>query len=89
MLWEDLEAAKQKRPMALGDWLRSHSTSQHWQTSEGLSMLWLYGFVGTRKTNLVCRVIDQLEAGSQEMGRTAFCFCLNDKANTGTEKAFS
>ena len=86
---EDFVAAKEKRFMTLGDWLLKDPRFENWQTHEQSDMLWLFGFAGTGKTGLVCRVINHLEVGGQKAGRVAFFFCSNDKASTTIEEAFS
>ena len=86
---EDRQAAKNKRLMPLGDWLLKHQKFQRWEALQKSAMLWLYGFAGTGKTGLVCRVIDQLEERTQKSGRMAFFFFSNDKASTANEECFS
>lgn len=89
MPWDDLRAAKEKRDMPLGDWLVNHQRFRQWKTLEESSILWLYGFAGTGKTGLSCRVIGELELSSQKSGRTAFFFCSRDSANPGSNQFFS
>ena len=89
MPWDDLLIAREKRNMPLGDWLVSNEKFQQWQNSEKSTMLWLYGFAGTGKTGLVCRVIRELEQSSQKANRTAFFFCSSDSVHTGSNEAFS
>ena len=86
---EDLLAAKDKRHMDLGDWLLDHPRFRQWQSADQSSLLWLYGFAGTGKTGLVCRVIKQLEASMRRTGRIAFFFCSNDKASNERMETFS
>ena len=89
MPWDDLLVAREKRDMLLGDWLVSNEKFQQWQNSENLPMLWLYGFAGTGKTGLVCRVIRELEPSSNGINRTAFFFCSSDSVHTGSNETFS
>ena len=89
MPWDDLLVAREKRDMPLGDWLVNNKKFQQWQNSEKSTMLWLYGFAGTGKTGLVCRVIRELEPSSQKLNRTAFFFCSSDSVHTGSNEAFS
>ena len=89
MPWDDRLAAREKRDMDLGDWLVNNETFQQWQNSEKSAMLFLYGFAGTGKTGLVCRVIHELEQSSQKTNRTAFFFCSSDSVHTGSNEAFS
>ena len=86
---DDLQAARDKRQMSLGNWLLDHPRFRRWQSSEDSAMLVLHGFAGTGKTGLVCRVIQQIEASMQKTGRIAFFFCSNDKANTSSKESFS
>ncbi|KAK4694419.1 hypothetical protein P7C71_g3166, partial [Lecanoromycetidae sp. Uapishka_2] len=83
--------ARGKRRLTLGDWLLMHPEFDAWERSQTSSKLWLYGFAGTGKTGLVCRVIDHLRKGGndEEFGRLAFFFCSNDKAGTGRAEDFS
>ena len=78
---DDLEEASDKRRILLGDWLLEHPKFQRWQSKGKSSMLWLYGFTGTGKTGLTCRVIRVLESSIQRTGRLACFFCSNDKAH--------
>lgn len=89
MPWDDLLVAREKRDMLLGDWLVNNEKFQQWQNSEKSIMLWLYGFAGTGKTGLVCRLIRELEPSSQKVNRTAFFFCSSDSVHTGSNGAFS
>ena len=41
-----------------------------------------YGFAGTGKTGLVCRVLNELELHTSKSGRIAYFFFSNDKAST-------
>lgn len=86
---DDLLVASEKRDMLLGDWLVNNEKFQQWQNSEKSIMLWLYGFAGTGKTGLVCRLIRELEPSSQKVNRTAFFFCSSDSVHTGSNGAFS
>ena len=45
---DDLEEARDKRRMALGEWLLGHPKFEEWQAAECSSMLWLYGYVFVR-----------------------------------------
>lgn len=84
--------ARSKRHMDLGNWLIEKQQLQNWKTSQGSNMLWLYGFAGTGKTGLVCRVIDYIQQSniqSEESARLAFFFCSNDKAGSSHEGLFS
>ena len=83
--------ARGKRPMQLGDWLLEHRKFKEWEDSESSSLLWLYGFAGTGKTGLVCRVIQYLRDSLRnlEESRVAFFYCSNDKANTSRNENFS
>lgn len=85
----DLTAAKEKRPMPLGNWLLNHPKFEHWQSTEQSSMLFCHGFAGTGKTGLVCRVLEHLEALGERIGRVAYFFCSNDKAKSGITETFS
>lgn len=78
---DDLEEASDKRRMLLGDWLLEHPKFRAWQSKGHSSMLWLYGFTGTGKTGLTCRLIRVLESSIQRNGRLACFFCSNDKAH--------
>lgn len=86
---DDLLAAQEKRQMALGDWLLRHQKFQDWQNTNESSMLWLYGFAGTGKTGLMCRVIKHLESRTEKSDRLAFFFCSNDSSVNPGEEAFS
>lgn len=93
--WENHGRAKDQRRMALGKWLADDLEFRKWQSSGKSSLLWLYGFAGTGKTGLVCRVIEDLRRNledretGQESRRLAIFYCSNDKARTGREEAFS
>ena len=87
--WDDLLVARERRNMPLGDWLVNSEKFQQWQNSEKSTMLFLYGFAGTGKTGLVCRVIRELEPSSHSINRTAFFFCSSDSVHTGSNEAFS
>ncbi|KAL8661554.1 MAG: hypothetical protein Q9202_005499 [Teloschistes flavicans] len=87
----DFAKAKDKRRMALGEWLIGHEKYEQWYRSKTSSFLWLHGFAGTGKTGLVCRVVDHirttLEAteASDEHARLAIFYCSSDKPSTGRE----
>ena len=85
----DLLAARERRSMRLGDWLLAHQRFQTFRDAEHSEMLWLYGFTGTGKTGLVCRVINELESGIRNIGRIAFFFCSKDNASPTGEETFS
>ena len=78
---DDLAEASDKRRVPLGDWLLEHPQFQRWQSKGHSSMLWLYGFTGTGKTGLTCRIMRVLESSIQRTGRLACFFCSNDKAH--------
>ena len=86
---EDLMAARQKRSMALGDWLFQNPKFKHWETLEESAMLWMHGFAGTGKTGIVSRIINEVDAWDQNSGRTAYFFCSNDNASTASEEKLS
>ena len=83
--------AKSKRHLTLGDWLLENAAFLQWKTSQKSEIFWLYGFAGTGKTGLVCRVIDffRQETSSKHSERMAFFYCSNDKAGRSHEDAFS
>ena len=93
--WENHERAKGQRRMKLGKWLLNDLEFKNWRTSQESSLLWLYGFAGTGKTGLVCRVIEELRESlkdlqtAQESRRLAIFYCSNDKAKTGRIESFS
>lgn len=89
MPWDDLLAAREKRDMPVGDWLIDNQKFKDWHFLDKSSILWLFGFAGTGKTGLACRVIGELEPPTQNTGRTAFFFCSSDSASTGSNESFS
>ena len=89
MPWDDLLAAREKRDMPVGDWLINNQKFKDWRVLEESSILWLFGFPGTGKTGLACRVIHELEPSTQNTGRTAFFFCSSDSASAGSNESFS
>ena len=89
--WDDHERARSQRQMGLGTWLIEDDDFKSWRTAGNSSLLWIYGFAGTGKTGLVCRVIEELtdEETSSESHRLAIFYCSNDKARTGRGDRFS
>lgn len=89
----DYANAKGKRKMHLGEWLIEHRTFKEWQVGTSSAFLWLYGFAGTGKTSLVCRVLDEIRSKlsnadlTEELGRLAFFYCSSEKSSTGREGA--
>ena len=83
--------AKAKRPKGLGDWLLQHRHYQNWKRTNHSALLWIYGFAGTGKTGLVCRVIDDLRKGVATDGsdRIAFFFCSNDQSDSARKESYS
>ena len=89
MPWDDLLAAREKRDMPVGDWLIKHQKFQDWHRLKKSSMLWLFGFAGTGKTGLACRVIHELGPSTQNTGHTAFFFFSSDSASAASNESFS
>ena len=83
--------ARIKRHLALGDWLLQHQTYQDWKRTTQSSLLWMYGFAGTGKTGLVCRVIEDLREGLASGGsdRIAFFFSSNDQNDSARTDSYS
>ena len=84
------EDARSKRHLILGGWLLEHPMFEAWEQSDMSSFLWMYGFAGTGKTGLVCRVLKHLRDNLEEddSGRLAFFFCSNDQAGLGRQESF-
>ena len=89
--WHDHERARRQRQMGLGRWLVEDDEYKRWQLFLNPPILWIYGFAGTGKTGLVCRVIEELaeEEISNDNHRLAIFYCSNDKARTGRRDVFS
>ncbi|KAL6719858.1 superkiller [Lecanora helva] len=88
--WEDHDRAKIQRKMVLGQWLIDEPNYKSWHTSTQSSILWVYGFAGTGKTGLVCRVIEALsQECNTETDLLAIFYCSSDKARTGRGEKFS
>ena len=83
--------AKAKRDLPLGDWLLAHEKFRDWKRTDHSAMLWMYGFAGTGKTGLVCRVIDDLRERLAKGGREriAFFFCSNDQSDSARKESYS
>ena len=83
--------ARAKRGLPLGDWLLQHQKFQSWKSTDHSAMLWMYGFAGTGKTGLACRVIDDLRKRPAEDGseRVAFFFCSNDQSDSARKESYS
>ena len=91
----NLSEAKEKRKPLLGFWLLQNEKFKDWRSSKNSAFLWVYGFAGTGKTGLVCRVLDYIretprsEESGEEAARLAFFYCSNDQASSGREQIFS
>ena len=86
-----LQDTRAKRGLPLDDWLLQHQNFQNWRRIDHFALLWMYGFAGTGKTGLVCRVIDDLrerltKGGSDQL---AFFFCSNDQSDSARKEFYS
>ena len=73
-----------------GAWLRESTEFRCWNESKKSSILWLRGFLGTGKTNLVSSVIDYLRNQNTKdnlPNRLAFFYCSSNEVQADQERS--